>query len=184
MTAVATAGELTRAQRRRRLSLGLFRAAVSAAGLTALYYLVPLDRLARQPLWVTLLMGFVILGGLSWFEVRGVVRSRHPALRAIIALAVILPIFLLLFAAEYFILAVADPAAFSDAVTRTDSLYFTITIFSTVGFGDITAVSEPARILVTCQMILDLVVLGLGIRVLTGAVDRGRQHQSSPPDEG
>ena len=51
----------------------------------------------------------------------------------------------------------------------------TVTIFSTVGFGDISAASEAARVLVTVQMILDLIVLGLGIRILVGAVDVGRQ---------
>ena len=175
--------QLTRAQRRRRLSLGLFRASVSAAALTALYYLLPLDRLAGQPLWVTLLVGLAILCGIAWFEVRGIVRSRHPALRAVVALAVIVPIFLLLFAAEYVILAAADPGNFSDPITRTDSLYFTVTVFSTVGFGDITAVSQPARLLVTSQMILDLVVLGLGIRVLVDAVEVGRRQQNTPREK-
>ena len=63
-------------------------------------------------------------------------------------------------------------------------MYFTVTVFSTVGFGDITAVSQPARLLVTSQMILDLVVLGLGIRVLVGAVEVGRKQQSTPRDDG
>ena len=60
-------------------------------------------------------------------------------------------------------------------LTRTDSLYFTVTVFATVGFGDITATSQTGRLLVTAQMILDLIVLGLGIRVFLGAVQRGQQ---------
>ena len=41
----------------------------------------------------------------------------------------------------------------SRAPTR---LYFTVTIFSTVGFGDISAKAEAARLVVTAQMFLDL----------------------------
>ena len=55
-----------------------------------------------------------------------------------------------------------------------DALYLTVTVFSTVGFGDISAASQPGRILVTIQMILNLIVLGAGVRLLTGAVKRGR----------
>ena len=36
-------------------------------------------------------------------------------------------------------------------------------------------VSETARLLAAAQMLLDLVVLGLGIQVLLGAVRRGRE---------
>jgi hypothetical protein len=50
-------------------------------------------------------------------------------------------------------------------------------VFATVGFGDITAKTEAARLLVTGQMIVDLVILGLGARVILGAVTRSRQRQ-------
>ena len=61
-----------------------------------------------------------------------------------------------------------------DPLTRVDALYLTVTVFSTVGFGDISAASQPGRILVTIQMILNLIVLGAGVRLLTSAVKRGR----------
>ena len=100
-------------------------------------------------------------------------------MKAVDALAVTAPLFLLLFAAAYFLMAADDPSNFTvETLTRTDSLYFTVTIFSTVGFGDISPASQAARILVTAQMILDLIVLGLGIRILVGAVDVGRQKTS------
>jgi len=46
------------------------------------------------------------------------------------------------------------------ALTRSDSLYFTVTVFSTVGFGDITPKTELARLLVTGQMVVDVIILG------------------------
>ena len=67
-------------------------------------------------------------------------------------------------------MAQADASNFSvHTLTKTDSLYFTVTVFATVGFGDITATSQAARLIVTVQMILDLIILGLGIRLLLGA---------------
>ena len=48
------------------------------------------------------------------------------------------------------------------------------------GFGDITATSQTARLIVTAQMILDLLALGLGIRVFIGAVQLARQAQAAP----
>ena len=47
-------------------------------------------------------------------------------------------------------------------LSRTDALYFTVTVFSTVGFGDISPTSESARLVVSGQMILDLFILGFG----------------------
>jgi len=67
--------------------------------------------------------------------------------------------------------------SFNQPMTRTDALYFTVTVFATVGFGDITAKTETARLLVTGQMIVDLIILGIGARVILGAVQRGRQRQ-------
>jgi voltage-gated potassium channel len=61
-----------------------------------------------------------------------------------------------------------------DALTRTDSLYFTVTVFATVGFGDIAATSQVARVAVIAQMILDLLLLGLVVKVFVGAVEIGR----------
>jgi voltage-gated potassium channel Kch len=74
----------------------------------------------------------------------------------------------------------ASPDSFSHSLTRTDALYFTVTTFTTVGYGDITATSQSARLVVTAQMLLDLLALGLGVRVLLGAVQLARQGRPAP----
>jgi uncharacterized membrane protein YtjA (UPF0391 family) len=80
----------------------------------------------------------------------------------------------------YFLMALDSPETFTaEPLTRVDALYLTVTVFSTVGFGDISAASQPARILVTIQMILNLIVLGAGVRLLTGAVKRGRESNAA-----
>jgi voltage-gated potassium channel len=167
--------QLTSAWRRGRVVLGLFRALATAVVLVALYYLLPLDHVKDVPL--TLAVGVVILLAVSALQLRAIVRAKYPGVRAVVALASTVPLFVLLFAAVYFVMAQASPANFgTHQLTRTDALYFTVTVFSTVGFGDITPVSQGARLVVTAQMILDLLVLGLGIRVFVGAVQLGRRQ--------
>ena len=62
---------------------------------------------------------------------------------------------------------------FSQPMTRTDALSLTVTVLATVGFGDITAKTGAARLVVIGQMSTDLIILGLGARVILGAVTRG-----------
>jgi Ion channel len=166
----------------------VLRSLTATAVLVALYYLLPLNLLARVPLAVILTGGLVILLTIAAWQVHLILRAAHPGARGAEALATTLPLFLLLFASAYYAMARAGPGSFSHPLTRTDSLYFTVTVFSTVGFGDITAVSQSARLVVTAQMVLDLLALGLGIRVFVGAVRLARQTlpdssgRATPPD--
>jgi hypothetical protein len=50
-----------------------------------------------------------------------------------------------------------------------------------VGYGDITAKSQGARIMVMFQMFADLILLGLGAKAILRAVQLGRQRQPGPP---
>ena len=118
-----------------------------------------------------------MLIGLVAFQVRSIIRSPFPGLRAIEALATSVPLFLLLFASTYVVMATMSASNFGEPLTHTDGLYFTVTVFSTVGFGDITAKTEAARLVVTGQMIADLVILGLAIKIIVGAVNRGHQQR-------
>ncbi|MFJ5776245.1 potassium channel family protein [Streptomyces sp. NPDC093094] len=68
-------------------------------------------------------------------------------------------------------------ASTNEPLSHSDALYFTVTVFSTVGFGDITAKTEAARLVVTAQMLADLVIPGLAVKVVVGAVRRGRQRR-------
>ncbi len=80
-------------------------------------------------------------------------------------------------------LSLAQRAAFSEPMSRTDARYFTVTVFATVGFGDISAVSQAARVLVTSQMVADLLLLGFVLRAVLGAVERGRARRAATPQE-
>jgi len=171
------------ARRRRRIALGVLRSLATVIVLVGLYYLLPLDHLASVPLAVILVVGLLVLLAVAVWQLRQIGKARYPAMRAAEALATTVPLFLLLFASVYFAMARASPANFNThSLTRTDSLYFTVTTFSTVGYGDITAASQAARLLVTVQIILDLLALGLGIRAFVGTVQRARQEHPEAAD--
>jgi voltage-gated potassium channel len=160
---------------RKVIAWGLIRALASTAALVTLYFVVPLDRLRFVPLGLTLTVAVVLLIAIGTWQVRAIATSPHPRLRGIESLAVTVPLYILLFAAAYYGLAAQDPTSFNaDGLTRLDALYFAVTIFSSVGFGDIFATSQTARTLVTVQMVLNLLVLGAGIRVFVGAARRRR----------
>jgi len=164
----APAGKIVRA---------VLRALASAAALVAIYYLLPLDHSARWLAITMLAIGLVALIALVAYQVRAIIASPFPGLRAVEALAISVPLFLLLFASTYVVLAALVHGSFNQPMNHTNALYFTVTVFATVGFGDITAQTATARLLVTGQMITDLIIIGLGARVILGAVQRGRERQ-------
>jgi hypothetical protein len=89
----------------------------------------------------------------------------------------ILPLYLVLLASTYFMMERASAATFAQPLTRTDALYFTVTVFAMVGFGDITPESEAARVVLSGQMLGDLAILGVGIRILLRAVQHARRQR-------
>jgi voltage-gated potassium channel len=168
------------ARRRFRRAFGtLLRALGSTVALVAIYYLLPLDRTSISVAVAMLAFGLLALVGLVTYQVRSIIRATYPALRAVGALATSVPLFLVLFAGTYFVMGGISDANFSEPLTRTDALYFTVTVFATVGFGDIVATTQGARVVVMGQMITGIVIIGLGARVIVDAVKRGQRAQES-----
>lgn len=167
------------------LLLAVLRTLGTVVGILVLYFVLPLDRGFSTGTIGWLAVGVLATGLLVAWQVRSILLSHHPAVRAIEAVALSLPLFLVLFAATYVVLSGSDPSAFTEPLTRIDSLYFVVTVFATVGFGDIAPVAEGARVLVTVQMVGDLLLIGLVFRVFLTAVQHGRQRaaqrEGSPP---
>ena len=164
---------------RRRVLRALLRAALTSTVLVVLYYELPLTGTLEASTVVLLLAGLAVFAGIISWQLRAILRSQYPALRAIEALAFAIPLFLLVFAAAYVKLADTQAHAFTEPLNRTDALYFTITVFSTVGFGDIAPVATAARVTTMVQMLGDLVVVGLVLRVMLGAVKEGRERRAA-----
>ncbi len=178
MTSLVDSSANSRPSRARMVLVGL-RAAATTTILVALYFVLPLSMRPDMATLALLLAGLVAIGALITWQTRAIVRARHPGLRAVETLAVVIPAFLLLFAVGYFLASQARPESFSVPLTRVDALYFTITVFATVGFGDITPVSAGTRMVVAVQMLADLLVLGFVLQAIVGAARRGMARARS-----
>ena len=180
---------LPRATRRRLLRRALLRPTLSAAALFVLYFTLPLDREFSALTVLALFAGRCVFAALIVVQTRAIVRSPYPRLTAITALAVSVPIFVLCFSTVYYLMERSEPSAFTESMTRLDALYFTVTVLTTVGFGDIAARSELARAITMIQMVGDLVLIGLVARVLLNAVQTGlagrvASTETAPSDGG
>jgi voltage-gated potassium channel len=162
--------DMTPRARRRLVTLSLLRSAASVTLLVVVYYKAPLDASLDTASWIEFgvaLLAFAVM--IAW-QVRAIISSDLPRLRAIQAVAVGLPLLLLMFASAYIVIAGNQPDAFTEALSRTDSLYFTVTVFATVGFGDIAPKTELARVVTTIQMLLGVIVVGLIAKIFLNAV--------------
>ncbi|MCW7942545.1 hypothetical protein AAW14_10910 [Streptomyces hygroscopicus] len=168
-----------------RVSLGaVVRPVLTAAGLVLAYYLLPMTGRLTGATLAGLAGGLAALVVLFTLQIRWIARSPHPRLRAVEALATTLSLFLLLFSTAYYLLEHAEPGSFTEPLTRTDALYFTLTVFSTVGFGDITARTDPARIVTMGQMAADILLVSVAARIVVGTVRTTVHRRSadvSPP---
>jgi voltage-gated potassium channel len=147
--------------------------------LLAVYYLTPTKGAGPDSDLPWLILELAIFGVIVGFEIWAIIRAKHPRLRGAEALAVTVALFLLIFSRIYLSNSLADPSVFTQPLDHTKALYFTVTVFATVGFGDIVAQTNTTRLLVTMQMLLNLTVLGLVIKLLTTAAQRGaKRHQN------
>jgi hypothetical protein len=155
--------------------------AVLDTGLVALYFNAPLDRPWSSGTALALAAALVLFAGLIGWQTWAVVRSPYPRLRAVAVIAFSFPGLILLFATGYELMSLGDPGAFSEPLDRVGALYFAMTVFSTVGFGDIVARTQPARIVVIVQMLANLIYLGVLVRALVEAarigVDRNTKRR-------
>jgi voltage-gated potassium channel len=161
------------------VALAALRVVTATAAEVVVFYALPLSPDGRASPWAlgAMVIGalFVILG----LQVVAIIRSPLPGVRAVEALAAAVPLLLLTFAAAYYMLSSASTSNFTEPLGRTDAIYFATTVFTTVGFGDITPVGHTARIVVTAQMLIDLLLLAAGLKVIVGAVKLGRARHTA-----
>jgi voltage-gated potassium channel len=155
----------------------VLRSVLVSVAIGIAYFALPMTSGLGRAGVLKLIFGLVGLTVLLAWQTRVIARSPHPLARAIEALAVFVPLFLAIFASTYYLMGQGEPNSWSEPLSRLDAAYFAVTIFATVGFGDITAVSDAARAVTTVQMIADVVLVGLAARVVVGAVKEGLRRQ-------
>jgi len=154
---------------RRHLFLTGLRAAATGALVLVVYFTVPVSSKPHTSVLVRLSVGLAFFVAVLVFEVRAILRSDRPLLRATDAMALVIPVFIVVFSWVYLTMSLSAPHAFTEPLNRTAALYFAVTLFSTVGLGDIAPVSQAARVVVTIQMVADLIVIAVVVRLIFGA---------------
>jgi len=183
---------LDRRGRRRLFLRALLRITAVTALLIVVYAVFPVGLHADGTTWLLLAGGIAAFLLALTYQVRRIVASPMPQLRAIETLATVVPLFIIVFSLVYVGLSQNDPASFSEPITKVGGIYFTVTILSTVGFGDITATTDTTRLVVTLQMLIDLLIIGVLVKLIIGAsrigvqrrqAEAAAQGQASNPDE-
>jgi F0F1-type ATP synthase assembly protein I len=176
--------ELDPKVRRRALLLSALTIVVVWAILVAVYSVIPVNKETTAGALVRLVIGVVVVAVVLLHQTNRILKAELPELRAAEALALVFPIFILLFSLLYLSLSHSAPLTFNERLDHVRALYFTITVFSTVGFGDIAPRTDGARLICSVQMLLDLAFVGLVVRLLFNAarsgLGRSRDEANAP----
>jgi voltage-gated potassium channel len=171
--------ELPARRRQQLLTIAAIRSFASVAVLVTAYFLLPFTRLLNGRLIIEFAAGVLLVIIVLISQTVLTLRSGYPLLRSVEAMATSIPLFLVVFSTTHYLVNELNPGSYSEPMTRFDALYFTMSTFATVGFGDITAISLPARFATLVQMIGGLVLIGVVARVLIGTARLRENRMSS-----
>lgn len=145
-----------------------------------IFYLIPFDGMTTNSQAVLrIVLGIALLILVIALLFRRIMTAPIPQLKAMEALVVVLVKFICLFAGTYLAISHMNSDAFTEPLTHTSSLYFTIVTFGTVGYGDLTANSDFARILVSIQIILDFIFIAAIIRAFVAVAQLSLQKSQA-----
>jgi len=133
------------------------------------YFALPIGRESGLRAVLRLGTDVALIGAVMFWQLRRISQALLPELRSIEGLGVIIAVFLVAFSSTYLAMSHEAATTFTMGLDHIQALYFTITVFSTVGFGDITPRTDAARLVVSIQMLLDLVVIGAVVRIIFSA---------------
>ena len=140
-------------------------------GMLVIFYTVPVNAdESTGRVALSVLITLVGVAALAWgiFEqVRRQLRSRSEDIHTLVML---LPLAAVLFALAFFVIDEHSPSQFEGLATRTDALYFTLSTVTTVGFGDITAHGQLARVLVMFQLVFNAIFVGAAASTIVGSI--------------
>ena len=151
--------------------------------LTVGYYLLPLRVPWGDVVSAGRLAGSIVAWGVLIVFLRTAARRsrerQQPEYHRIQQLLTTLYLLVLCFALLYVVTATAAPEQFSGLANRSDALYFSVTTIATVGFGDIHASGTAGRLMVTAQMLFNLIYIGTALRILSSSISFGRGDPGS-----
>ncbi|MDH3957929.1 MAG: potassium channel family protein [Actinomycetota bacterium] len=176
-------GDLQPRHRRRVFIRASSRSLLLVVAVVALYFVWPEGGTPDSTLeWATLAVGMAAFILVFVWELGQIASSRVPEARAIEALAVVATLFVVMVSTIYLFIDGQPPGSFSEPLTRMGALYFTVAVLTTVGFGDISPVTDGARAVVTAQMVLNAVFIGVLVKVILGAAQATLRRDDPAPE--
>jgi hypothetical protein len=171
--------------RQRRLAVlrAVLTIAVAWGLILGAFYVLPFDHLSKAHNVLRLVAVSALVAVVLVWQVRRISTAELPELRAVEALGIIIAVFLVGFSIVYLSMSHNSASTFTQSLDHTQALYFTISVFSTVGFGDITPRTDTARLIVAAQMLLDLAIIGAVVRLIFNAA-RSRVATAAVPEAG
>jgi F0F1-type ATP synthase assembly protein I len=161
---------VSRAKRRRLIFFAFVRVVVGLTLIWGAMYLLPdsTDGRVVAPVAFVLLCVAIYI---AYFrhQLNRIKKAVYPTLQSAEALILVAAMFLAVYAAVYVVLSQQDPSAFTEPLTHFSAYYFALTVLATVGFGDITPVTNTARLIAMTQMAFDIAFVGVVVRILGGA---------------
>jgi len=161
--------DLEPAERRRAVVVCAATVVLSWVFIFGAYFALPIGRESGLRAVIRLGTDIALVGAVMSWQLRRISQALLPELRSIEGLGVIIAVFLVAFSSTYLAMSHQAATTFTMSLDHIQALYFTISIFSTVGFGDITPRTDAARLVVSVQMLLDLVIIGAVVRIIFSA---------------
>ena len=155
------------------------RIVATTLAMFALYGVLPVPGGSGGAALVGLIGGLLAFALVVGWQIRSIVRAEQPVLRAIEVVAFALPLLVVVFAYVYLWISQSNPGAFSEELNRIDSVYYAVSIVSTLGFGDIAPTTDGTRLVVTLQMLLDIALIAGFARLVIVAARTGLRRKSS-----
>jgi hypothetical protein len=152
----------------RRPSFSWSRPGLILGGLLAAFYAFPTELAGASAVTVAISLAITVaalalVGAVMVRELRAV-RRGDPG-RGARMLAMMLVLLVVAASLAFFLLNQAKPDEFDGLETKTDALYFTLTTMSTVGYGDVHAAGQVARVLVCLLIVFNVVVVASLARI-------------------
>ncbi len=175
---------LPRRSKSRLIAVGVARS-LGVVALTLLgYAMLPVEGISSpRAVAVGAAIGLLAFLGIFFWQLSRVSRAARPVLAAIEAVCLVFGMFVVLFALLYVALSLGSPQSFTEPLDKVSGVYFATTVLTTVGFGDITPVTDVARTLVTVQMVLGMVLIGSAFKAVSVSARQGMTARASASAE-
>lgn len=162
------------------------RLAVALVLLIGAYAIVPVSVTVEAGPLLRLASVAVLLLGAGGVTVRQLRLSLDDSDRHVDGLVLAVTLITVAFATVFHALETHHPGQVAGLDTKVDAFYFTLSTMLTVGYGDIHAQGQAARVLVVVQMVFDVVLVAAAATVLSSRVKRAAatRRGGTPPAAG